>query len=81
MTKNTYAKTNRHGRKNYVFLALITFVGISVRLFTYPQVFEKGRIMFIETDPYYHMWRVFSFINTFPRTSFFDPFINYPYGS
>jgi len=27
------------------------------------------------------MWRVFSFINTFPRTFFFESFINYPYGA
>jgi dolichyl-diphosphooligosaccharide--protein glycosyltransferase len=27
------------------------------------------------------MWRVFSFIDTFPRTFLFEPFINYPYGA
>jgi dolichyl-diphosphooligosaccharide--protein glycosyltransferase len=27
------------------------------------------------------MWRVFSFIDTFPTTFFFEPFINYPYGA
>ena len=81
MTKNKNARKNHTVPKNYVFLALVTFVGLSVRLFTYPQVYEKGRIVFIETDPYYHMWRVFSFIETFPRTYLFDSFINYPYGS
>jgi oligosaccharyl transferase (archaeosortase A-associated) len=37
--------------------------------------------VFLETDPYYHMWRVFSYIDTFPRTSVFDPYINYPHGA
>jgi dolichyl-diphosphooligosaccharide--protein glycosyltransferase len=36
--------------------------------------------VFLEADPYYHMWRVFSYIDTFPNTFFFDGYINYPYG-
>jgi dolichyl-diphosphooligosaccharide--protein glycosyltransferase len=66
--------------ENYIILFLIILVGFRVRLFTFPQVFEQGRIIFLEADPYYHMWRVFSYIETFPGTFFFDPFLNYPYG-
>jgi oligosaccharyl transferase (archaeosortase A-associated) len=62
-------------------IILISLIGLMIRLLTYPQVFEQGRIVFLETDPYYHMWRVFSFIDTFPKTFFFDRFINYPYGA
>ena len=74
-------KTIQKYPKNSIFLTIIVLTGMVVRLFTYPQVFESGRIVFLETDPYYHMWRVFSFINIFPGTFLFDPFINYPYGS
>jgi len=66
---------------NSILLFLIILIGFKIRLFTFPQVFEQGRIVFLEADPYYHMWRVFSFIDTFPGTFFFDPFINYPYGA
>ena len=66
--------------KSYIFLVLILLIGLIVRLFTSSQVFEQGRIVFLEADPYYHMWRVFSYIDTFPKTFFFDSFINYPYG-
>ncbi|HEY9204673.1 MAG TPA: oligosaccharyl transferase, archaeosortase A system-associated [Candidatus Methanoperedens sp.] len=62
-------------------MILIILVAFIIRLFTYPQVFDHGRIVFLETDPYYHMWRVFSFIDTFPGTFSFDAFINYPYGA
>jgi oligosaccharyl transferase (archaeosortase A-associated) len=70
----------RPGYNSYIFLVLILLIGLIVRLFTYSQVFEQGRIVFLEADPYYHMWRVFSYIDMFPRTFFFDSFINYPYG-
>ncbi len=66
--------------KSHIFLFLILLIGLIVRFFTFSQVFEQGRIVFLETDPYYHMWRVFSYIEMFPKTFFFDPFINYPYG-
>ena len=66
--------------KNYFLLILILIAGFIIRLLTYPQVFEPDRIVFLETDPYYHMWRVFSYIDTFPRTFLFDGSINYPYG-
>lgn len=67
--------------KRNIFLFLIVLIGFKVRLFTFPQVFEQGRIVFLEADPYYHMWRVFSFIETFPKTFFFEPLINFPYGA
>ena len=70
----------RTGYNSYIFLFLILLIGLMVRLFTYPQVFEQGRIVFLEADPYYHMWRVISYIDMFPKTFFFDSFINYPYG-
>ena len=66
--------------KNYFILILVLIAGFIIRLLTYPQVFENDRIIFLETDPYYHMWRVFSYIDTFPRTFLFDGYINYPYG-
>ena len=71
---------NKNYPKNHIFLILIILLGTIVRFFTYTQVFEQGRIVFLETDPYYHMWRVSSYINTFPSTFIFDPYINYPYG-
>lgn len=74
-------KTSLSNQKNRIFLVLIILIGFIIRLFTYPQVFESGRIVFLEADPYYHMWRVFAFIKTFPTTFFFDPYINFPYGS
>ncbi len=64
-----------------IFLALIIFLGLVVRLLTYTAVFDSGKVVFLETDPYYHMWRVFSYINIFPRTFLFDNYINYPYGA
>ncbi len=67
--------------KHSFLLILIILTGFIARLFTYPQVIEQGRIVFLETDPYYHMWRVFSYIDTFPKTFLFDGFINYPYGA
>ncbi len=75
-------KKNQTKRDNAViYLAIIILISIIIRLFTYPQVFEQGRIVFLETDPYYHMWRVFSYIGIFPKTFLFDPYINYPYGA
>jgi len=74
-------KKSLTNQKNRIFLVLIILIAFIIRLFTYSQVYESGRIVFLETDPYYHMWRVFSFIKTFPTTFFFDPYINYPYGS
>lgn len=67
--------------RNNLFLILIIITGLIVRLFTYPQVIEQDRIVFLETDPYYHMWRVFSYIDTFPKTFFYDGYINFPYGT
>ncbi|NJD51807.1 MAG: oligosaccharyl transferase, archaeosortase A system-associated [Candidatus Methanoperedens sp.] len=67
--------------KTFIFLFLILLIGFKVRLFTFSQVFEPGRVVFLEADPYYHMWRVFSYIETFPGTFFFDPFLNFPYGA
>ncbi|NJD76639.1 MAG: oligosaccharyl transferase, archaeosortase A system-associated [Candidatus Methanoperedens sp.] len=64
-----------------IYLLIIILISLIVRLFTYSQVFEQGRIVFLETDPYYHMWRVFSYIGMFPKTFLFDPYINYPYGA
>lgn len=72
---------NKFISKNYLFLILIILTGLIVRLFTYPEVFEPGRIVFLETDSYFHMWRVFSYIDTFPNTFLYDGFINYPYGA
>ncbi len=72
---------NNPGSNKSIFLFLIILIGFIVRLFTYPQVFKSGRIIFLETDPYYHMWRVFSYISTFPKTFLFDPYINYPQGA
>src|SRR5659263_141199 len=66
--------------KSCILLILILLIGLIVRLFTFSQVFEPGRIVFLEADPYYHMWRVFSYIDTFPNIFFFDGYINYPYG-
>ena len=66
---------------NYFFLFLIIILGFITRLLTYPQVLENNRVVFLETDPYYHMWRVFSYIDTFPKTFLFDGYINYPYGA
>jgi len=66
--------------KSHIYLFLILLIGLIVRFFTFSQVFEPGRIVFLEADPYYHMWRVFSYIESFPETFFFDSFINYPYG-
>lgn len=76
----TLLKKIRLDSKNTKFLFLIILIGLIVRLFTFSQVFEPGRIVFLEVDPYYHMWRVFSFIDTFPKTFSFDGYINYPYG-
>ncbi len=76
-----YNKSYNKSYNNYIFLIAIILLGFIVRLFTYSQVFEPGRIVFLETDPYYHMWRVFSYISTFPGTFLFEPYINYPYGS
>jgi dolichyl-diphosphooligosaccharide--protein glycosyltransferase len=67
--------------RNTILLIVILLAGLIVRLFTYPQVIENDRIVFLETDSYYHMWRVFSYIDTFPKTFSFDGFINYPYGT
>jgi len=67
--------------QNTFFLIIILLIAIIIRLFTYTQVFEPDRVVFLETDPYYHMWRVFSYIDTFPKTFFFDTYINYPYGA
>ncbi|MDL5502651.1 MAG: hypothetical protein QSU88_05485, partial [Candidatus Methanoperedens sp.] len=66
--------------ESHIYLFLILLISLIVRLFTFSQVFEPGRIVFLEADPYYHMWRVFSYIELFPKTFFFDSFINYPYG-
>lgn len=77
----TILNKTRPNSNTPIFLFLILLIGFKVRLFTFSQVFEQGRIVFLEADPYYHMWRVFSFIDTFPGTFFFDPFINYPYGA
>lgn len=66
--------------ESHIYLFLILLIGLIVRFFTFSQVFEPGRIVFLEADPYYHMWRVFSYIESFPETFFFDSFINYPYG-
>ncbi len=75
-------RKNQTKRDNAViYLAIIILISIIIRLFTYLQVFEQGRIVFLETDPYYHMWRVFSYIGIFPETFLFDPYINYPYGA
>lgn len=65
---------------NHIYLILILITGFIVRIFTYPKVFESGRIVFIGADSYYHMYRVFSFLKTFPNAFVFDPNINYPYG-
>ncbi|MCX9084573.1 MAG: oligosaccharyl transferase, archaeosortase A system-associated [Candidatus Methanoperedens sp.] len=77
----SHLKNIRINSQSSIFLFVILLIGLIVRLFTFSQVFEQGRIVFLETDPYYHMWRVFSFIDTFPGTFFFEPFINYPYGA
>lgn len=74
-------KKSLKNQKNRIFLILIILIAFIIRLFTYSRVFESGRVVFLEADPYYHMWRVFSFIKTFPTTFFFEPYINYPYGS
>ncbi len=72
---------NEYISRNTILLIVILLAGLIVRLFTYPQVIENYRIVFLEAYPYYHMWRVFSYIDTFPKTFNFDGYLNYPYGT
>ena len=57
--------------KSHIYLFLILLIGLIVRFFTFSQVFEPGRIVFLEADPYYHMWRVFSYIEIVPKNILF----------
>lgn len=66
---------------NNIKIFYIALLGLFVRMLTYTKVFDSGRVVFLEADPYYHMWRVFLYINIFPNTLLFDSYINYPYGA
>ncbi|MEZ5336380.1 MAG: oligosaccharyl transferase, archaeosortase A system-associated [Methanolobus sp.] len=51
-----------------------------IRLIPLFSINTNGRIMFIGTDPFYHVRRVVYTVNHFPDTITFDSYINYPYG-
>jgi len=60
--------------------AALVCAGFFVRLSDWAAVFRGGRVLFIDTDDYYHLRRIMTAAATFPHLSEVDPYLGYPRG-
>lgn len=79
-TKNIKNFITLH-HKGIVLLSLTFLLALYLRLMTHPLVFQGDHVVFLETDPYYHLRRIIPFTTHFPRVFTFDHYFNYPQGS
>jgi asparagine N-glycosylation enzyme membrane subunit Stt3 len=59
----------------------ITLLALAVRCLPYPEVFVAGRILFIESDAYYHLRRIVYMLTNFPAQLEFDTYLSFPSGA
>ncbi len=65
------------------FLILIGIFALAFSLRTIPfysKVFIEGKVIFVDTDPYYHMRRIVYALDHSMKVLGFDPYLNYPEG-
>ena len=63
-------------------LAVALLAGAAVRIFpAWPVVFRGGRVVFLESDPYYHLRRIQYAVRHFPDIPDFDAYVNFPGGA
>ncbi|MFA6030077.1 MAG: STT3 domain-containing protein [Elusimicrobiota bacterium] len=60
-------------------LALLA-LAFAVRVSGWSSVFRDGRVLFLDTDDYYHLRRILVGIANFPFLPTFDPYLGYPGG-
>lgn len=61
-------------------LAAAILLGVVLRLSTREQLTGGGRVRALSSDSFYHLRRARFAAANFPRTIFFDPFMNFPRG-
>lgn len=64
-----------------VVLALITLLGVCLRLLSWPQVFVPEGVRFFGNDAYYHLLRIQRILQHYPGVPWTDAFMNYPDGA
>jgi hypothetical protein len=59
----------------------LTALALLLRVANLDDVFTPKGVVFVEFDPYYHMWRVFQTLGHYPWVPLFDPSMNTPHGA
>lgn len=69
-------------RKNIIILSLIFILALAVRTIPFLiSTFTQDRVIFHDTDPYYHMRRVVNLLENDFRMIGFDYYLDYPQGA
>jgi len=74
MTPRGPGRSGSHGA------AALVLGGLAVRLSDWAAVFRGGRVLFLDTDDYYHLRRIMAAAQDFPRLPDFDPYLGFPRG-
>jgi asparagine N-glycosylation enzyme membrane subunit Stt3 len=76
---NAPAAARARGRAAGAAAALIA-AGLAVRLSDWAAVFRGGRVLFVDTDDYYHLRRIMAAAAAFPRLPAVDAYLGFPAG-